>query len=185
MTLFSFFSSSSSSSFIYLLNFFRRMVSYKIKYLKMCIVYLLHHIFTYWSKTFEFFYLIPYILSRQVLIIDASLSDVLIWNVITLLVDRSDIYALYPNKFLQLDESRVYVLNTLFNLPECYLLACLIGFFTGTTECDRSEAFHFSSSYSTQSLIFDWWIDYPIIHISILLFGIELVLYFLVVCRHL
>jgi len=48
----------------------------------------------------------------------------------------SDIYALYPNKFLQLDESRVYVLNTLFALPECYLLACLIGFFTGSTEYD-------------------------------------------------
>uniref|UniRef100_A0A182PR21 Cytosolic purine 5'-nucleotidase n=1 Tax=Anopheles epiroticus TaxID=199890 RepID=A0A182PR21_9DIPT len=37
---------------------------------------------------------------------------------------------LYPNKFLQLDESRVYVLNTLFNLPETYLLACLVDFFT-------------------------------------------------------
>lgn len=43
---------------------------------------------------------------------------------------RSEIYALYPNKFIQLDESRVYVLNTLFNLPECYLLACLIDYFT-------------------------------------------------------
>lgn len=40
------------------------------------------------------------------------------------------IYDLYPNKFLQLDESRVYVLNTLFNLPETYLLACLVDFFT-------------------------------------------------------
>ena len=51
--------------------------------------------------------------------------------------DRSEIYAAYPNKFLQLDESRVYVLNTLFNLPECYLLACLIDFFTGTADYDR------------------------------------------------
>uniref|UniRef100_A0A182N8I3 Cytosolic purine 5'-nucleotidase n=1 Tax=Anopheles dirus TaxID=7168 RepID=A0A182N8I3_9DIPT len=40
------------------------------------------------------------------------------------------VYELYPNKFLQLDESRVYVLNTLFNLPETYLLACLVDFFT-------------------------------------------------------
>jgi hypothetical protein len=31
----------------------------------------------------------------------------------------------------------VYVLNTLFNLPECYLLACLIDFFTSTTEFDK------------------------------------------------
>merc|ERR1719244_1545979 len=35
----------------------------------------------------------------------------------------------YPNKFLQLDEKRIYVYNTLFNLPEIYLLACLIDFF--------------------------------------------------------
>lgn len=42
------------------------------------------------------------------------------------------IYDLYPNKFLQLDESRVYVLNTLFNLPETYLLACLVDFFTNS-----------------------------------------------------
>jgi len=51
----------------------------------------------------------------------------------------SEIYSLYPNKFLLLDESRVYVLNTLFNLPECYLLACLIGFFTNPTEFDRTS----------------------------------------------
>ncbi|XP_065156179.1 cytosolic purine 5'-nucleotidase isoform X3 [Atheta coriaria] len=43
---------------------------------------------------------------------------------------HSDVYALYPNKFLQLDESRVYVLNTLFNLPETYMLACLVDFFS-------------------------------------------------------
>lgn len=30
--------------------------------------------------------------------------------------------ALYPNKFTQLDESRIYVLNTLFNLPGILLL---------------------------------------------------------------
>ena len=44
------------------------------------------------------------------------------------------IYDLYPNKFLQLDESRVYVLNTLFNLPETYLLACLVDFFTNSSQ---------------------------------------------------
>lgn len=46
-------------------------------------------------------------------------------------------YELYPNKFLQLDESRVYVLNTLFNLPETYLLACLIDFFTNSRQYSR------------------------------------------------
>uniref|UniRef100_A0A914SK09 Uncharacterized protein n=1 Tax=Parascaris equorum TaxID=6256 RepID=A0A914SK09_PAREQ len=36
---------------------------------------------------------------------------------------------LYPNKFLHLSENRVYVLNTLFNLPETYLVACLVDYF--------------------------------------------------------
>jgi len=35
----------------------------------------------------------------------------------------------YPNKFIQLDDNRIYVYNTLFNLPETYLLACLVDFF--------------------------------------------------------
>jgi hypothetical protein len=46
----------------------------------------------------------------------------------------SQIYDLYPNKFLQLDEARVYVLNTLFNLPETYLLACLVDYFTNESQ---------------------------------------------------
>lgn len=51
----------------------------------------------------------------------------------------SQIYELYPSKFLQLDESRVYVLNTLFNLPETYLLACLVDFFTNHEEYTRKD----------------------------------------------
>lgn len=41
----------------------------------------------------------------------------------------SEIEDLYPNKFLHLSDSRVYVLNTLFNLPETYLVACLVDYF--------------------------------------------------------
>ncbi|XP_043268675.1 cytosolic purine 5'-nucleotidase isoform X2 [Venturia canescens] len=52
---------------------------------------------------------------------------------------HSQVYELYPNKFLQLDESRVYVLNTLFNLPETYLLACLIDFFTNSPQYTREK----------------------------------------------
>lgn len=51
----------------------------------------------------------------------------------------SQVYELYPNKFLQLDESRVYVLNTLFNLPETYLLACLVDFFTNSPQYTRES----------------------------------------------
>ncbi|KAJ8716630.1 hypothetical protein PYW07_003257 [Mythimna separata] len=52
---------------------------------------------------------------------------------------HSQVYELYPNKFLQLDESRVYVLNTLFNLPETYLIACLIDFFTNSPQYTRTQ----------------------------------------------
>ncbi|VDK70399.1 unnamed protein product, partial [Gongylonema pulchrum] len=41
----------------------------------------------------------------------------------------SEIEELYPNKFLHLSDNRIYVLNTLFNLPETYLVACIIDFF--------------------------------------------------------
>ena len=36
---------------------------------------------------------------------------------------------LYPNKFIALDEKRIFVYNTLFNLPEIYLLAAIIDYF--------------------------------------------------------
>ncbi|CAB3382178.1 Hypothetical predicted protein [Cloeon dipterum] len=51
----------------------------------------------------------------------------------------SEVYELYPNKFLQLDYNRTYVLNTLFNLPETYLLACLIDFFTNSSDFIREK----------------------------------------------
>ncbi|CAG0887873.1 unnamed protein product [Darwinula stevensoni] len=52
---------------------------------------------------------------------------------------RPEVYSLYPNKFIQLDESRVYILNTLFNLPETYMLACIIEYFSqGTTNDQRT-----------------------------------------------
>ncbi|KAI2803130.1 Cytosolic purine 5'-nucleotidase [Blomia tropicalis] len=51
----------------------------------------------------------------------------------------SEIYAMYPNKFVQLDENRIYVLNTLFNQPETYLLACVIDFFSNSPNYVRSS----------------------------------------------
>ncbi|XP_030624763.1 5'-nucleotidase, cytosolic II, like 1 [Chanos chanos] len=45
-----------------------------------------------------------------------------------------DIHQYYPNRFIQRDDTeRFYVLNTLFNLSETYLYACLIDFFTKCT----------------------------------------------------
>lgn len=51
----------------------------------------------------------------------------------------SDIYSMYPNKFLQLDESRIFILNTLFNLPEAYLLACVVDFFSNSPKYISSQ----------------------------------------------
>ena len=50
---------------------------------------------------------------------------------------RNEIAEIYPNKFLQLDDSRIYVLNTLFNLPETYLLACIVDYFTNHVQYTR------------------------------------------------
>lgn len=46
---------------------------------------------------------------------------------------------LYPNKFVQYDEERMFILNTLFNLPETYLLACLVDYFTNSKEYTVSK----------------------------------------------
>ncbi|XP_066449229.1 cytosolic purine 5'-nucleotidase-like isoform X2 [Eleutherodactylus coqui] len=47
----------------------------------------------------------------------------------------AEIWVKYPNKFIQRDDTKRYhVLNTLFNLSETYLYACLVDFFT---DCPR------------------------------------------------
>lgn len=60
---------------------------------------------------------------------------------------------LYPNKFIQLDESRIYVMNTLFNLPEIYMIACLMDFFSNSSQyikCPEGVKFgEFFMSYNS------------------------------------
>ncbi|XP_075766740.1 cytosolic purine 5'-nucleotidase-like isoform X3 [Pelodiscus sinensis] len=47
----------------------------------------------------------------------------------------AEIWSFYPNKFIQRDDTkRFHILNTLFNLTETYLYACLVDFFT---KCSR------------------------------------------------
>ncbi|EDO47687.1 predicted protein [Nematostella vectensis] len=48
-----------------------------------------------------------------------------------------EVRELYPNKFVQADSSRYFILNTLFNLPETYLLACLVDFFDNHPDFKR------------------------------------------------
>ncbi|XP_066278220.1 cytosolic purine 5'-nucleotidase-like isoform X3 [Branchiostoma lanceolatum] len=47
-------------------------------------------------------------------------------------MSAAEISELYPNKFIQAqpNDDRIFVLNTLFNLPETYLVACLIDYLT-------------------------------------------------------
>lgn len=53
----------------------------------------------------------------------------------------SEIFNLYPNKFVQMDEKRIYVLNTLFNQPETCVLAQVIDYFSTNSEFDRSSPY--------------------------------------------
>ncbi|XP_034617495.1 cytosolic purine 5'-nucleotidase-like isoform X1 [Trachemys scripta elegans] len=50
-------------------------------------------------------------------------------------LNGAEIWNYYPNKFIQRDDmKRFHILNTLFNLTETYLYACLVDFFTN---CSR------------------------------------------------
>ncbi|KAM8860138.1 5'-nucleotidase, cytosolic IIa isoform 1-T1 [Spinachia spinachia] len=55
-------------------------------------------------------------------------------------VKGSDTREMYPNKFIQRgDTERFYILNTLFNLPETYLFACLVDFFSNCSRYTSCE----------------------------------------------
>ncbi|ELW51472.1 5'-nucleotidase domain-containing protein 4 [Tupaia chinensis] len=55
-------------------------------------------------------------------------------------LSEAEIWSFYPSKFIQRDDlQRFHILNTLFNLPETYLYACLVDFFSSCsryTNCD-------------------------------------------------
>ncbi|XP_059171336.1 cytosolic purine 5'-nucleotidase-like isoform X2 [Physella acuta] len=50
-----------------------------------------------------------------------------------------EVSELYPNKYIQLDDNRLYVLNTLFNIPETYMLACIINFFASNKQYTKTK----------------------------------------------
>lgn len=53
----------------------------------------------------------------------------------------SEIFSIYPNKFVQMNDSRIYVLNTLFNQPETCALAQVINYFSTNEDYDRSSPY--------------------------------------------
>ena len=54
---------------------------------------------------------------------------------ISQLLISNEVLELYPNKFIEVgDTGRFYIFNTLFNLPEIYLQACIIDYFINSDE---------------------------------------------------
>lgn len=45
-----------------------------------------------------------------------------------------DLHKIYPNRFVQRDEQRFKIFNTLYDLPIIYLLACLVDFFSNHSD---------------------------------------------------
>ncbi|KAL5021030.1 hypothetical protein ScPMuIL_000185 [Solemya velum] len=50
-----------------------------------------------------------------------------------------EIHKLYPNKFVQMDEHRFRIFNTLYELPILYILACLVDFFSNHPDYSRTD----------------------------------------------
>lgn len=70
----------------------------------------------------------------------------------------------YPNRFIQLDDNRCYVLNTLFHLPETYMMACLVDYFSNCDNYQKTKTgvrlgdlfMSFSSIYQDVRAAVDW-----------------------------
>lgn len=51
-------------------------------------------------------------------------------TIIIIYARSAEIEQLYPNKFAVRESSgRFYIMNTIYNLPEIYLLACIVDYF--------------------------------------------------------
>ncbi|KAH9520396.1 Cytosolic purine 5'-nucleotidase [Bulinus truncatus] len=52
---------------------------------------------------------------------------------------RADIRVLYPTMFVQMDEVRFRIFNTLYELPLIYILACLIDYFNSSNDYTQTQ----------------------------------------------
>ncbi|VDO04599.1 unnamed protein product [Rodentolepis nana] len=74
------------------------------------------------------------------------------FNIIT----AEELTKLYPNKFLKYDESRIVIMNTLFDLPKIYLLSCVIHMFHNDDKYLKTEnGIQLDSIYMSYHSIFD------------------------------
>ncbi|KAH8859006.1 Cytosolic purine 5'-nucleotidase [Schistosoma japonicum] len=54
-------------------------------------------------------------------------------------IQREELRAMYPNKFVKYDEKRIEIMNTLFSLPETYMLSCIISMFISDPDYTKVE----------------------------------------------
>lgn len=52
--------------------------------------------------------------------------------------DQKKIYEQYPNKFVQMDEKRFIIFNTLYDLPVLYITVCLVDYFSEHPDYTRT-----------------------------------------------
>ncbi|KAE9413798.1 hypothetical protein Angca_002863, partial [Angiostrongylus cantonensis] len=84
-------------------------------------------------------------------------------------LQKKEIRRLYPNKHVALDESRIYVLNTVFNVPEALLLAAVVNYFnthednytalteeTGFKRRDKNQVIPYSTIFNDCRSAIDW-----------------------------
>ncbi|XGW06126.1 hypothetical protein V3C99_016449, partial [Haemonchus contortus] len=68
-------------------------------------------------------------------------------------LDKKEIRQYYPNKHINLEESRIFVLNTVFNVPETFLLASVIDYFEHRTEYEKLPLKEGYSRKDTQQVL--------------------------------
>ncbi|VDO52989.1 unnamed protein product [Schistosoma margrebowiei] len=54
-------------------------------------------------------------------------------------IQREELRSMYPNKFVKYDEKRIEIMNTLFSLPETYILSCIIHMFVNDPDYIKVE----------------------------------------------
>ena len=78
------------------------------------------------------------------------------------MLKSEEIKKIYPGKIQRKDDARVFVMNTLFNLAETFLIAALIDFFDNrkefevTTEGWRKEAETFTYEMLFKVMTLSW-----------------------------
>nr|CDS29471.1 cytosolic purine 5' nucleotidase [Hymenolepis microstoma] len=80
------------------------------------------------------------------------------------IINADDLTMMYPNKFLKYDESRIVIMNTLFDLPKIYLLSCVIHMFHNDDKYLKMENgvqldtiyMSYHSVFDDVEAVFDW-----------------------------